>query len=548
MTYPRGEKGKQREMQYEYVFGPPSRPASFVVAAVEPPKERKKTRVEVPKNDAVERMVDVVMSGTSSMSIEGEDVAVGASRKRKSESEERVKKRKLSRERSIASVTPVRGVQLDSDMEVDDDVREVSPFNTSPPLPQKPQRCVYPKGVFDLMLTCGREISKGKDASLLLQSRQKSIEKATSKEREAPTALVKAPLVKRPTPPKTSTRTSPATGVPASNVGEKVKSKPSKSSSSSQGGPSSAKSQSRAVVRTRDPALVPRIAAPKKVSPEPVILGPKSSRFELIAADMRQQLANRSFTMLHRNLDKLMWSYDSDDITPMLIDHPAVNFRALVRIISRMPGDTLGARELRQMAKRLLRRWDDKKFDRDPYERWVGLEQRTRVGNMGFIVGEVFIDREALITSGIHQAQMSGIVGRVEDGAHSIVISGGNQYDDTDRDLGYTLWYSGTISRNPDEMTRNTALLDESYRRGTASPIRVLRTSKCTSTFAPQKGVRFDGMYYIQDRRRVNIPGSPGENFKYLLRRFDGQEDIFQGFPTGRETAVLTDAELKRRG
>src|SRR5690606_33795466 len=127
-------------------------------------------------------------------------------------------------------------------------------------------------------------------------------------------------------------------------------------------------------------------------------------------------------------------------------------------------------------------------------------------GNMGFLVGEVFIDREALITSGIHQAQMSGIVGRVEDGAHSIVISGGNQYEDTDHDLGYTVWYSGTISKNPDEMTRNTALLDESYRRGISAPIRVLRTSKGTSVYAPKKGVRFDGMYYIQERRRVNIP------------------------------------------
>ncbi|ASP35471.1 YDG/SRA domain-containing protein [Labrenzia sp. VG12] len=54
----------------------------------------------------------------------------------------------------------------------------------------------------------------------------------------------------------------------------------------------------------------------------------------------------------------------------------------------------------------------------------------------GVNVGQVFDDRRALFDAGVHRQLQAGIVGRVNEGAERIFLSGGNA---DDKDLGLDL-------------------------------------------------------------------------------------------------------------
>jgi putative restriction endonuclease len=118
----------------------------------------------------------------------------------------------------------------------------------------------------------------------------------------------------------------------------------------------------------------------------------------------------------------------------------------------------------------------------------------------GYPEGTVFASREALNKAGLHRPTMAGISGTAEEGADSIVLSGG--YED-DLDYGDEIVYTGHGGRDPNngqqvadqEFTRGNAGLARSKTSG--RPVRVIRGSQLESSFAPEQGYRYDGLYSV---------------------------------------------------
>jgi putative restriction endonuclease len=109
--------------------------------------------------------------------------------------------------------------------------------------------------------------------------------------------------------------------------------------------------------------------------------------------------------------------------------------------------------------------------------------------------GSVFADRRALAEAGVHRALQAGIVGRAEEGAESVVISGG--YVD-DEDYGDEVVYTGAGGRDPatgrqvapQHLNRTNLALATSLRHGL--PVRVVRRVQGV-------GYRYDGLFRVDD-------------------------------------------------
>lgn len=135
---------------------------------------------------------------------------------------------------------------------------------------------------------------------------------------------------------------------------------------------------------------------------------------------------------------------------------------------------------------------------------------------------------------GVHGQAVKGIHGTKESGAYSIVLSG--KYED-DIDEGTTFTYTGTGGRvrsskrgklseklpqkfdqsleHPD----NEALLQSAITR---NPVRVVRSDGGRSLYAPEVGVRYDGLYIAESAEIVT--GKAGHQVCVAkFRRMEGQ-------------------------
>ncbi|MEV5083121.1 YDG/SRA domain-containing protein [Streptomyces sp. NPDC056159] len=120
----------------------------------------------------------------------------------------------------------------------------------------------------------------------------------------------------------------------------------------------------------------------------------------------------------------------------------------------------------------------------------------------GSDVGQTFTDRRALAATRIHRPLQAGICGTSEQGAESIVVSGG--YED-DEDYGDVIVYTGQGGRDPDtgrqvrdqELTRGNAALVTSLTTG--APVRVVRGAGGERHYSPATGLRYDGLFRVED-------------------------------------------------
>eukprot|EP00058_Branchiostoma_floridae_P015066 XP_002600554.1 hypothetical protein BRAFLDRAFT_205176 [Branchiostoma floridae] len=180
---------------------------------------------------------------------------------------------------------------------------------------------------------------------------------------------------------------------------------------------------------------------------------------------------------------------------------------------------------------------------------------RTKVCNLvppnhfgpipGVPVGTMWKFRVQASEAGVHRPHVSGIHGRETEGAYSIVLSGG--YED-DKDDGEEFLYTGsggrdlsgnkrTAEQSCDQkltkmnlaLARNCAAAldtkkgaDSKERWQEGKPVRVLRNCKGRkhSTYAPEEGNRYDGIYKI-----VKYWPAKGKSgflvWRYKLRRDD---------------------------
>jgi putative restriction endonuclease len=116
-----------------------------------------------------------------------------------------------------------------------------------------------------------------------------------------------------------------------------------------------------------------------------------------------------------------------------------------------------------------------------------------------------------------------GIAGGEQTGADSIVVSGG--YED-DEDYGDLIVYTGQGGNDPStgrqiadqQLTLRNAGLMKSRLEGL--PVRVIRGSHEGSAYAPETGLRYDGLYYVEDADHV-VGRSGFRIWRFTLRRQD---------------------------
>ena len=132
------------------------------------------------------------------------------------------------------------------------------------------------------------------------------------------------------------------------------------------------------------------------------------------------------------------------------------------------------------------------------------------------VPGDIFDSRKELNKVGIHGPTMGGIWGRENEGACSIVLSGG--YEDDIDDLNY-IKYTG---QGGQDAPGGKQVADQVFRRGNLAlkiscdhgyPVRVTRGFQVQH--GPKSGYRYDGLYYITSYERVK--GKRG----FYVCRFD---------------------------
>ena len=118
----------------------------------------------------------------------------------------------------------------------------------------------------------------------------------------------------------------------------------------------------------------------------------------------------------------------------------------------------------------------------------------------GVGVGTIFPFRSELYEAGIHRTLQAGIVGRQNEGAESVVLSGG--YVD-DEDYGDVIIYTGDGGQGDNrnqvsdqEFTGKNKALLRNHLDGI--PVRVVRGAGHQSEFSPDSGYRYDGLYRVE--------------------------------------------------
>lgn len=161
-------------------------------------------------------------------------------------------------------------------------------------------------------------------------------------------------------------------------------------------------------------------------------------------------------------------------------------------------------------------------------------------------IGATFDSRRELHESGVHRPLQAGISGSQNEGADSIVLSGG--YID-DEDHGDVIIYTGQGGRDEQterqvadqELTRGNKALAISFEQDL--PIRVVRGAQHQSRFSPTSGYRYDGLYKI-----TNYWKDIGEDgyriWRYKLEKIDSapikQRDLEQSTVPDRTEVTVS--------
>lgn len=123
----------------------------------------------------------------------------------------------------------------------------------------------------------------------------------------------------------------------------------------------------------------------------------------------------------------------------------------------------------------------------------------------GYPPGTMFDARRELADAGLHRPLQHGISGAAEEGADSIVVSGG--YED-DEDYGDLIVYTGAGGRDP---TTGEQIADQEFRgqnlalvksEAEGFPVRVIRGAGGETAFSPVSGYRYDGLFRVEESWR----------------------------------------------
>lgn len=151
-------------------------------------------------------------------------------------------------------------------------------------------------------------------------------------------------------------------------------------------------------------------------------------------------------------------------------------------------------------------------------------------GHNGLVVGQWWPLQICAARDGAHGEMEAGIHGSKDKGVLSVVVSGGSDnagQEYPDDDLGNTLFYCGTRNAQKDGTpTRGTQLLLEAMVDNAV--VRVLRSSKHKSKYAPSEGIRYDGLYRVMDTTLLS--SEEEQHYRFWLERVENQPPMrFEG-------------------
>lgn len=193
---------------------------------------------------------------------------------------------------------------------------------------------------------------------------------------------------------------------------------------------------------------------------------------------------------------------------------------------------------------------DRRKERKELSDRATKLSQRF--GEIpGVKIGDKWGTREQCSFAAVHRPLMAGIHGNKKEGAYSIVIS---CYYEDDKDEGDTILYTGAGGRqrwtdgsdgNPPRRLRlGPQIHDQSWddwgnealvsSRDSGNPVRVIRSYKGVSDYAPVEGYRYDGLYTVETAWQEKNPQGL-EICRYRLERIPGQPHIPLRLPQSSE-------------
>lgn len=135
------------------------------------------------------------------------------------------------------------------------------------------------------------------------------------------------------------------------------------------------------------------------------------------------------------------------------------------------------------------------------------------------------------VRDGAHGSPQGGIYATKGKPAYSIVLSGGNHYQD--RDDGDEVWYSGTDGKDgkPSDNTQSLML-----NISTGKPVRLIRSHNLTAgVHRPPRGFRYDGCYEVLSYTVLN---STKMSCLFHLTRKEGQDPIRSRGKEMRPTAA----------
>lgn len=159
---------------------------------------------------------------------------------------------------------------------------------------------------------------------------------------------------------------------------------------------------------------------------------------------------------------------------------------------------------------------------------WPRTVRANFHGSGDLINGQWWPTQLATVRDGAHGATQGGIYGEAGNGAFSIILSGGNHYND--RDEGDEIWYQGTDKKPEDKhnhkaITESTLRMIESCDNDEKRPVRVIRShgQPKTNRWRPEGGFRYDGLYVVLS---YEVLDEEKGAYLFRLRRQPGQDPI----------------------
>jgi hypothetical protein len=162
------------------------------------------------------------------------------------------------------------------------------------------------------------------------------------------------------------------------------------------------------------------------------------------------------------------------------------------------------------------------------HERFKLMDPKQH-GNGLLLNGAWFPSQLAALRDGGHGDTQKGITGNPTSGAYSVIMAGGadpsgQPYPNEDR--GSEVLYCGTDNKDKtqNKPSPDTASLLTNYR--TKQPVRLFRSHNLGSSFAPELGFRYDGLYDVASYEDMDPADNKRRRHRFKLVRRAGQDPI----------------------